>query len=90
MEWAAVIGAFAAILGPVTGVLIAVMKLRAENTRQHNENREAVAAKFADVKGDIAGLGAAVDKRMDKLEDSVVDAIDRHEGVFHRRQRRWF
>ena len=89
-EWAGIIGAFAMVLGPVTAVLVAVLRLRAENTRQHNENRAAVDAKFDEVRDDLRHVNQAFDKRMDKLEDSVVDAIDRHESVHHRRWWRSF
>lgn len=85
-EWTA----FGVVLAPILGLIGGVIKLARDNTRQHNENRDAVAEKFNGLHEDIRDLGTAVGKRMDDLEDSVVDAIDRHEGVFHRRQRRWF
>lgn len=84
-EWTA----FGVVLAPIFGLIGGVLKLARDNTRQHNENRDAVAEKFAGLHEDIRDLGQSVDKRIDKLEDSVVDAIDRHEGVYHRR-RRWF
>ena len=87
-EWAAVIGAFAAVLAPLTAVLIAVLRLRRENTRQHNENRDAVTARFGELRDDIRDLGHSVDRRIDRLNDSVVDTITRHEDIHHRR-RRW-
>lgn len=83
-EWTAV----GVILTPVLGLLGVVLKLSRDNTRQHNENRDAVTEKFNDLHGDIRELGHTVDRRIDKLEGSVVDTITRHEDIHHRR-RRW-
>jgi acetyl-CoA carboxylase carboxyltransferase component len=89
MEWAALIGAFAAVLGPTTAVLIAVIKLRAENRRQHEHNKEAAETRFSEIRQDVSDLGIHVDRRLDRLDDKITDRMDRHESLFHRGRRRW-
>lgn len=80
-EWTA----FGVVLAPILTLVGVVLKLAHDNTRQHNENRDAVAERFSEMRGDLKQLGQSVDKRLDDLEDSVVDAIDRHESVHHRK-----
>lgn len=86
-EWIALVGGVSTVLGALATLVVAVTKLRRENTQQHADNNKANAERFGELREDIVGLGASVDRRMDRLEDSMTDAIDRHEGVYHRRRR---
>ena len=89
MDWGPLLVGIGAILTPLTAVLIAVLRLSRENRRQHDENKAAADKRFDELRGDVKGVTAHVDAKIDRLDDKFTERMDRHESIHHRGRRRW-
>ena len=78
------VGLATAVVVLATGVvalLINLLKLRSENTQQHNINTQIA----KDTRDHIIELHGKVDR----VADDLHERMDRHEQVHHRGRRRW-
>lgn len=84
MGAAEIVGLVTATVVLATGVvalIINVLKLRDENTKQHNVNTEIA----KDTRDHIIALHGKVDR----VAEDLHERMDRHEQVHHRNRRRW-
>lgn len=94
-EWLALIGGVATVVGALTTLIIAVIKLRSENRQQHADNKAASEARFDELRSDLHTVGhvlGKVDEKVDRLDsqvDRLDERLDRHESLHHRGRRRW-
>ena len=83
-EWVAILTGISVVVGAITALIVQIMRLRNENTEQHEDNRQVV----VDVRDRLLDLHQSVQRVDDKVEN--LDArLDRHENIHHRGKRRW-
>jgi hypothetical protein len=83
-EWLAIATAVALVIGALTGAIVQLVRLRKENTVQHEEGRALV----HDVRDRLLDMHNSVN-RVDAKVDRLDARLDHHEEE-HRRRRRWF
>lgn len=83
-EWVAILTGISVVVGAITALIVQIVRLRNENTEQHEDNRQVV----VDVRDRLLDLHASV-QRVDDKVDNLDARLDRHENVHHRGKRRW-
>lgn len=75
-EWLGLATIFTLVLGAVTGTIVQVLKLRSENTSQHEANQVVASTNFVSLDTKLDNLGNKLD-RMDGKIDRVETKSDR-------------
>ena len=83
-EWVAILTGISLVVGAITTLIVQIVRLRNENTEQHEDNRQVV----VDVRDRLLDLHTSV-QRVDDKVDSLDARLDRHENIHHRGKRRW-
>jgi hypothetical protein len=83
-EWVAIFTGISIVLGAITALIVQIVRLRNENTEQHEDNRQVV----VDVRDRLLDLHQSV-QRVDGKVENLDARLDRHENIHHRGKRRW-